>query len=76
MVRVLPLNIGYKSIPECQKVIDEGLQDPWGRPISTLVYLDSDHECDNVMCRLISGVLYVVGLMTISWTSNRQGNIK
>ena len=76
MVRVLTLNIGYKSIPECQKVIDEGLQDPWGRPISTLVYFDSDHAHDNVTFQSFYGVLYLFGSKTIIWTSKKQGNIK
>ena len=56
--------------------IYEVLPEPWGRPLSTLVFFDSDHVHDQVTRRWVSGVLLFFGSAPISWTSNRQGIIE
>ena len=47
--------------PGTSEDIDEGLLEPRGRPISTTVYLGSDHAHDQVTRRSVSGVLSFVG---------------
>ena len=46
-------NVKYwlKKYPDTSEDIDEGIPDPRGRPIITLVYLYSDHTYDKVMWR-------------------------
>ena len=60
-----------ETYPGSTEDIDDGLPEPRGRPLSTTVYFDSGHAHDQVMRRSVSGVLYFVGLMHISWTSKR-----
>ena len=56
--------------------IDEVIQEPQGRHISTTVYFESDHAHDQVTQRYVSSVIFVVGLNPISWSRNRQGYIE
>ena len=65
-----------EKYPDALEEIDEGLPEPRGKPISTTVYFDSDHDHDLVTRRSVSGVISFVGLTPISWTSKRQGTIK
>ena len=62
--------------PEASEDIDEGFLEPRGRPISTPVYIDSEHAHDHVTRRSVSGVLSFVGSAPIIWTSKRQGTIE
>ena len=56
--------------------IDEGLPEPWGRPLRTTVYFDSDHAHDQMTRRSVSDVVYFVGWTSTSCTSKRQGTIE
>ena len=42
------LKVWLEKYPDASKEIDEGLPEPWGAPISTTVYFDSDHTHDQV----------------------------
>ena len=47
-----------ENYPNASEDIDEGLPDPRGPPHSTMVYFDSDHAHNQVMWRLVSGVMF------------------
>ena len=65
-----------EKYPGATEEIDEGLPEPWGRPLSTLVYFDSDHTHDQLTRQSVTGVLSFVGLTHISCTIKRQGTIE
>ena len=56
--------------------IDEGLPDPRGCTIITLVYFDSDHSHNQLTRQSVSGVMCFVGSTPISWSSKRQNGIE
>ena len=53
--------------PNSTEEIDKGLPEPWGKPISTTVYLDSDQTHYQVTWRSVSGVISFIGSTPISW---------
>ena len=62
-----------EKYPGVSEDIDEGLPEPRGHPLRTVVYFDSDHAHAQVTRRLVSGVLCFVGSTPIRWTSKRHG---
>ena len=65
-----------ETYPGSTEEIDDGLPEPWGRPLSTTMYFDSDHAHDQLMRQLVSGVLSFFGLTPIICTSKRKGTIE
>ena len=47
-VKVANVKYWLENIPGESEEIDEGLPYPWGRPLITSVYFDSDHAHDQV----------------------------
>ena len=70
------LKVWLEKYPDASEEIYEGLLEPRGKPITSIIYFDSDHAHDQVTRRSVSGVIAFVGLTPISWTSKRQGKIE
>ena len=65
-----------ENYPGASEEIDEVLPEPWGRPLRTTVYFDSDHAHDQVTRLPISGFVSFVESTSICWTSKRQVTIE
>ena len=64
-VKGLDTKVWLEYDPDATEEIDKGLPEPWGKPISTTVYLDSDHAHYQVKRRSVSGVC---------WSSSQRGS--
>ena len=64
------------NYPTGMEDIDEGLLKLFRRPLITMLYFDYDHAHDQVARQYVSGVMCFVGSTTVSWSRNREGDIK
>ena len=58
--KVTDTKLWLENYPDAMEEIDEGLPEPWGEPLRTPVYFDSDHAHDQVTRSSVSGVISFV----------------
>ncbi len=60
---------------DAYKELDPQQPEPFGNPLLTGVFFDSDHAHDKVTNRSCTGLVVYVGSTPVMWSSKRQGSI-
>ncbi len=61
--------------PDAYEELDPKQPEPFGNPLLTGVFFDSDHAHDKVTNRSCTGLVVYVGSTPVMWSSKRQGSI-